>query len=349
MKHGVAHRAVLGHFCERHFGQQLRFQPVHAFGLEATGRIDHGGFLHLQRFQLREDAFQRGFVEPGADLAGVAQFATVTIMQAQQQCAERTARTFRIGVADDHEFLAMLALELDPVAAAPRHIRRAETFADQAFHLHLAGAVEQRIRGFVERLGEAQQRISLRAEDGRQRRAAFLHRHFAQVDAVEIRQIKQVIEDVATAPGLEGILQGLKIRHAVFVGDHHFAVEPGRFQPQRGQRFGLLRQLVRPVMAIAGEQLHLIMIDPRHDPVTVELDLVAPLPFRRAVDQGGQFRFELGGKFRLVCAGERARGLLARFGRWLLQRFDSAWRQVWVCRPIVRSLSTLSGSATRTS
>ncbi len=108
----------------------------------------------------------------------------------------------------------------------------------------------------------------------------------------------------------------------MFVGHHHFTVEPSRLQPQRSERFGLLRQFVRPVMAIAGEQLHLIMIDARHDPVTVELDLVAPLTFGRAVDQRGQFRFELGGNFRLVRAGQRARGFLAWFGSRLVQRFD---------------------------
>lgn len=64
MEHGVAHRTVLGHFGERHFRQQVRLEPVHAFGLEATWRIDHRRLLHLQRLELGEDAFQRRLVEP---------------------------------------------------------------------------------------------------------------------------------------------------------------------------------------------------------------------------------------------------------------------------------------------
>ena len=107
---------------------------MHALGVKTGRRIDHRRLLRLQRFQLLVDALERGLVEPGADLAGVAQFAAVTVMQPQQQRTERIARTFRIGEADHHEFLPMLALELDPVAAAPGHVRRPQALADQPFH-----------------------------------------------------------------------------------------------------------------------------------------------------------------------------------------------------------------------
>ncbi|MNL31647.1 hypothetical protein D3C87_1534450 [compost metagenome] len=96
---------------------------MHAPDFGTTGRIDHGRFFRLQGLELRMDGAQCGFGEAGADFAGVAQLTTVAVMQAQQQRTESTARTLWISEADDHKFLAMLALELDPVAAAPGHVR----------------------------------------------------------------------------------------------------------------------------------------------------------------------------------------------------------------------------------
>lgn len=72
MEDRMAHRAVLGHFGKGHFGQQRRFEPVHALGFVTAGRVDHGGLFGLQGQQLLVDAFKGGFVEPGADLAGIA-------------------------------------------------------------------------------------------------------------------------------------------------------------------------------------------------------------------------------------------------------------------------------------
>lgn len=70
-------------------------------------------------------------------------------MQGQQQCAETAAAAFRVGVADDHELLALLALELDPVGAATAAVGAVDALADQAFELQLAGAVEQGFDGLV--------------------------------------------------------------------------------------------------------------------------------------------------------------------------------------------------------
>ncbi|MNV26889.1 hypothetical protein D3C71_1180190 [compost metagenome] len=214
-------------------------------------------------------------------------------MQAQQQRTEGTARTLGIGEADNHEFLSMLALELDPVAATPGHVRRSEALADQAFHAHLAGAVEQGFRVFAEGIGKAQQRIFCGFEYCRQRGATLLHRHLAQIDAIEVRQIKQVINNVAAATGFESVLQRLKIRHALFVRHHHFTVQPGGFQTQARQCLGLAGQLVGPVVAVAREEFDFIMVNARHDPIAVEFDLVAPLTVGCFFHQRRQFRFDL--------------------------------------------------------
>ncbi|MNY14326.1 hypothetical protein D3C86_1474980 [compost metagenome] len=142
MEHRMTHRTVLGHFSEGHFGQPFRLEPVHALEFAPRGRVDHRRLFALQGLELLMNAVERRFGEPGADLARIAQLATVAVVQPQQQGTERAARALGIGVADDDELLAMLALELDPVAAAPGHIGRPEALADQPFHAHLAGAVE---------------------------------------------------------------------------------------------------------------------------------------------------------------------------------------------------------------
>lgn len=165
----------------------------------------------------------------------------------------------------------MLAFEFDPVTAAPRYIGRPQAFADEAFHLHLAGAIEQGFRVFAKGVGEAQQWVFAGFEHGRERRPALLDGHFAQVHSIEIGQIKQVVEDIPTAARFEDILQSLEVRNALLVGHHHFAVQPGRFQAQPRQRLGLVGQLVGPVVAVASEELDLVMVDTRHDAVAVEL------------------------------------------------------------------------------
>jgi hypothetical protein len=54
-------------------------------------------------------------------------------------------------------------------------------------------------------------------------------------------------------------LQGLEVRYALLVHDHHLAVEPRRFQAQGGQCLGLLRQFVGPVVAVAREEFDLVV------------------------------------------------------------------------------------------
>lgn len=113
-----------------------------ASALEGAGQGRLGG---LQRLQAGEDVVQGGGVEAGADLASVAQRVAALIVQGQQQGAETVAAAFWVGVTDDHELLALLALELDPVATAPADIGAVGALADQPLELQTAGAVEQRV------------------------------------------------------------------------------------------------------------------------------------------------------------------------------------------------------------
>ncbi|MNE26720.1 hypothetical protein D3C80_1200980 [compost metagenome] len=114
----------------------------------------------------------------------------------------------------------------------------------------------------------------------------------AQVLAAQKGQVEQVIEDVLIVFAIEGVLQGLEVRHAVGVVDHHFAVQPGRIEAQVAQRGLLMRQLGSPVMAVAGVQAYVITVDARENPVAVELHLVQPIAGRWRVDQRGQLRLQ---------------------------------------------------------
>ena len=88
-------------------------------------------------------------VESGPDLSREAQYA-IRIVHAQQQRAESGSRAGCRCVADDHEFLALLALDLDPVRTAPSAVRRRQALADHALQAQLAGRCQQVARGLIE-------------------------------------------------------------------------------------------------------------------------------------------------------------------------------------------------------
>ena len=111
-----------------------------------------------------------------------------------------------------------------------------------------------------------------------------------------MQQVEQVVGDLLVAFAIEGVLQRLKVGHAIVVGHHHLAVEPGRVEFEFFQRRNLAWHFCRPVMAVAGEQAHVAVIDAGEDAVAVELDFVAPVAGRRRVHQGGQLRLELFGQ-----------------------------------------------------
>jgi len=120
---------------------------------------------------------------------------------------------------------------------------------------------------------------------------ALEHRPIAQVSAVEIQQVEDVVDEGVAPALLEGGLQLREIGNAALVLDHDFTVDHGGLGRQLGDCGRDVGKLTRPIEAFAGEQLHVAVIEPSLNAVTVELDLVDPAGAgRRRAPQRGQRR-----------------------------------------------------------
>src|SRR3954447_24556660 len=78
--------------------------------------------------------------EPGAGSSCIDEFAVAII--AQDECAHAVNSIGRKGKAADDEFLLLVALQLEPVAAAARTVLALAEFGDDAFGAQLAGVRE---------------------------------------------------------------------------------------------------------------------------------------------------------------------------------------------------------------
>src|SRR5882757_9567785 len=77
-------------------------------------------------------------VEPGPHLARIDEL-PVAVVDAQQQRAEPDPAASRVGVPADHELLAILALELQPVLGPAGLVRGIGPLGDEPFPARLAG------------------------------------------------------------------------------------------------------------------------------------------------------------------------------------------------------------------
>src|SRR5579862_6707968 len=80
--------------------------------------------------------------KPGADATGVMQLA-VPVVIAEQQGAKPLPLAFGIGEADDNELVALVAFDLEPVAAPPGAVGPVAALRDRAFEIVLAGMAEE--------------------------------------------------------------------------------------------------------------------------------------------------------------------------------------------------------------
>src|SRR5207237_9872211 len=101
---------VLGPAVEAHFGHGLRFDPGRG-GIERRLRGE-GAARSLQSVQAFLDLRKRALAETRADMRGVAELPLVPV--ADEQRAERRARTLAPGIAADDKVGAPCRLDLHP-------------------------------------------------------------------------------------------------------------------------------------------------------------------------------------------------------------------------------------------
>ena len=175
----------------------------------------------------------------------------------------------------------------------------------------------------LEMLAEAQRPVPA-IQQGRQPVLARDERHRAEILAVEVEEVEQVVTEAVAAAGREVGLQRRKVRGAAGALDDQFAVEDRDLRRERGKRLGDRRaEAIGPVLAAAGQQLHVAAVDVRLQPVAVELDLVHPgVALRRLRFEGRERRRDEAGEGIARLAGPRLRSCVWRFGARGLSRGD---------------------------
>ncbi len=112
---------------------------------------------------------------------------------------------------------------------------------------------------------------------------AVFEPHVPEVPAVEVKEVEGEIDD--RRPSLGTTLQGLEARRPVRQHRGDLAVEERGSRRQAADGTGDLRELLCPVLPVAGDEAHLPLFESRHDAIAVVLDLVEPVvAVRRRLD-----------------------------------------------------------------
>ncbi|MCY1516203.1 hypothetical protein D9M68_508230 [compost metagenome] len=235
-------------------------------------------------------------VPAGADAADVAQFALATlialVIETQVQPADFSLRPFPVREPADDEFLAQLALDLQPALRARGDVGRIRPLEHQAFQPEPAGRLEHLRGRRFEGLAEADP-IAARADQRGKLFPALRQRQAAQVTAFPVRQVEGKEDNGLVAMPVDGVLQRIEVRHAVAQHDD-LAIEPPLRDIELLDRRGQRAELAGPVIAVAGEQRRPGIVDPRQDAVAVELGFDDPAgAARQRGRRRGQLRRQL--------------------------------------------------------
>ena len=286
----MAQHAVGRDFGKGDLGDELRFDPVRAAHRRAR-RLD-GRRLALEPVEPLAQIEHRVGIEAGADLAGIDE--PVGTVHAEQQRAEAALLVAR-RPADDHEFLPLGALDLQPGPGAPAAIGRVGPLRDDAFIALAAHRLEQLLAAADDMLGELQLRVG--AVD--QRPQALLALDIgqpAEILAVQFEQVEGEEDHVAAVR--DRILERGKARLALPEGDD-LAVDQ-RIVDRRASAAASATpgNFVGPVEAGAGIDLRLAAADRDQQPIAVIFDLVEPAAAGgHAVDQRASWRSRNAGNF----------------------------------------------------
>src|SRR6056297_192505 len=115
----MAELAVVGPFGEAEFAHEMRLDPGNVL---AAGSIGKWAFVDRMRLEPVPEFDEKVIVVAGTYFSGVAQALAVTAVTlvltivANEECAKSLSLAFRLGKAGNNQFLAVFALELQPVA-----------------------------------------------------------------------------------------------------------------------------------------------------------------------------------------------------------------------------------------
>src|SRR5215813_996522 len=109
---------VIGPVRKAHLADELRLHPVVAATRGAP--FYERRFSLSQRLHFFPDQFQSLVIESGANLGDVDQF--LVAVETEMKSAEIIPLSLRIGVTADHELLAPLAFDFDPVARSAANV-----------------------------------------------------------------------------------------------------------------------------------------------------------------------------------------------------------------------------------
>ena len=136
----MAHTSGAGPGGERHFGDQVRLDPVDGALQVLAGDLQIARGIGAKAVEAVAQHAQRIVGEAGADAAGIVQPA-LRVVVAEVERAQAGAAAGGFGPAEDQQLLAAGALHLQPVVAAAGTVGSVGLLADDPFQFHLAGGL----------------------------------------------------------------------------------------------------------------------------------------------------------------------------------------------------------------
>ncbi len=270
-EHRLAHPALVRPLRELDLGHEVRLDPLHD-PLQLGGDPDERRRLPPPHVQPVLQVGEQAVVEAGADLARVHELPV--FVKAHEEGTYRPPVVGRRREAADHQLLAQPALRLPPVSPAPLPIGCAGPLAHDPLEAGLEHTLEELTALSAHVIAEPQGG-GRRYEEPPQDLLALVEPHLPEVPAVEVQEVEGEIDE--RRPSLGAALQGLEARRPVRQHRGDLAVEERRPRRQAADGAGDLRELLRPVLPVAGDEPHLPLVDSRHDAIAVVLDLVEPV------------------------------------------------------------------------
>src|SRR5439155_9184742 len=198
------------------------------------------------------------------------------------------AAPLALRVAGDHELLAAVRLDLQPLARAlARSVGAVDSLGDDSFEALLPGRLVQ-AESVLERLRDAYRRVSP-VEQPLQPRTPVRERKVDERLAFELQHVEHLVDD--RRPGF-ALLHGREARAPFFVQRADLAVEDdcGRLHRTRN-RAGDSTKALGQIVAVSADERYLTGTDVCDRPVPVPLHLEQPTrPLRNLLDERREHR-----------------------------------------------------------